>query len=124
MAIDVNELRIGNYIMLGDKPERVYSIIYDRNKGYAINHENYLADWYEPIVITEDFLNKNSTWNESIGRWVFYWGNTGSLFVRRAPEYNAFAVELGSGLVKIIFNVHRWQNLFYEISDTELKLTF
>lgn len=119
--IKPNELRIGNYFQWSK-----YSSI---GEGIdRITHGQQIMDYSsfkEPIALTEEWLERfGFVWNESIKHFTLNYGCNGVLFLKKYPEYGEghFGIQLGEHRYKVVQYVHKFQNLCFELTDTELEL--
>ena len=124
--IAAKELRLGNWINVkyndGVKPCRISnSLLADLliNDKFEISRKD-----CSPIPLTDDILlNKcGGRFMEEHNCFVFTWGRNGAYFLKYREYYKGYGMEFGKGYEKIIFNLHHFQNLFYDHSEVELKI--
>ena len=147
--IEAKSLRIGNLVKLGKEYVTVHQIIYDRRKGYSINHKDYEEAIFEPIPLTEDILvkcgfNKNkikgvTRFVDSIedidpsdkNKYTYWWDKNipTNNYVYDLPRFTLVQFGKGSDIywkyqmlsVKVK-SLHQLQNIFYCLTNTELNI--
>lgn len=110
----VEEVRIGNWVKMGGLPEQVNNITTIDVNGYSINR-------YEPIPLTEDILlkcgflkNTMFGYNE---HFIYRKGN-----IEITALYNCdFAIVIHE-TSRVFHYVHQLQNLYFSITNNDLKI--
>ena len=120
--IKANELRIGNYLLMGGRIIKISGILkngfYFGEHGYATN----IINWFEPISLTEEWLLKfgfEKTNNPTLysHKSVCMKHNTTSYYPVAFDDGGAFSIG------KNIQYVHQLQNLYFALTGEELNPT-
>ncbi len=117
-----NELRIGNYFTAGIMTdyETVFTIDYDRIQGYLINKSIPLSHLH-PIPLSPSILDKcgfkqdGGSFEKGIYQLSTQKNGKGYKPWVIADEYNH---QIG----EVILYLHQLQNLYYALTQTELKI--
>jgi hypothetical protein len=143
--IKINELRIGNLILINDYYDKsatgkIISItkidserFHNENKGvisgYSIDDEykdinGYWLKNIEPIPLTEE-------WFEKLSEEEFEFVGFGTRIIYQSIKYPAIKYEYSNDSVVLFFNdeminiieyVHRWQNIHFALTKEELTM--
>lgn len=132
--IEAKELRIGNLVITGNKDIlTVLSICFDRNKGYLIN--GYEESLFKPIEITPEILEKvgfkrsEEPYSSNIFNIYFKtrcFAIASDFLLARTKLFGvSFCEQNKMGMIHTLSHikyVHQLQNLFYSLTQTELKI--
>ncbi|WP_316841324.1 hypothetical protein [Pedobacter gandavensis] len=133
--MNVNELRIGNYISLNHeiandvaKPCEVLGILPDKRIAYKENNAAQLLecnhDQVSPILLNSDWLVNRLSFKDNGGGYFQHEDFNFFLFHVAEDEYYDCYKQVPSnddtGDFKTIQHVHKLQNLFFELFDEEL----
>lgn len=133
--MNVNELRIGNYISLNHEivndvanPCKVLGILPDKRIAYKENNADQLlecpADQANPILLNSDWLVNRLGFKDNGGGYFQHEDFNFFLFHVAEDEYYDCYKQVPSnddtGDFKTIQHVHKLQNLFFELFDEEL----
>lgn len=126
--MNVEDLRIGNYVIDSFNDVQKKVDVNDIAIAYKYQYLKLLSIPYEPIKLTEDWLEKFGFSDKEYKRGYIGIDNKQELsFVLQKPEFMGewqtfYAFELPqSRFVEIEF-VHQLQNLFYSIEGEDLVL--
>jgi len=119
-----NELRIGNWLTLGKNksPERVWKLIYDRNIGHCINSKDTLQEYYDPIPLTTELLEKCGFEFDQI-TWTLP-AYPKLMLAQGTDCFNYWIDTFSGGMMRSVKYLHELQNIFYWLTGgKELTIT-
>lgn len=124
--MEAKELRIGNWVIIGNKDIlTVLSICFDRNKGHLIN--GYEESLFKPIEITPEILEKAGFRRSSGGSVLLMdiaYTDTDLPCSLQTSGGNKMLICRG-GTYSIGAQcdyIHQLQNLYFALTQTELKI--
>lgn len=128
--IDVKELRIGNLVQpksqdFGDKPKVINQIHLLHNNKYMVYFKNYPVGCYindiDPIPLDEVSLDSNRAFTKHSG---VIWRISELAFIIKNPKGLLFLNYINNDMkyYKEIKYINQLQNLYYELTNTELNL--
>lgn len=119
--IHANELRIGNWIIRDDSPEKVYRIEGDWEHTAYINGSD---DTFDPIPLTPEILEKcgaERKTSDNGDRWICK-GIKIKKSTDRPGRFMVFGNVFITNQVLYIDYLHQYQNLIFCLTGTELTI--
>lgn len=113
--IAANELRIGNWVQIGNDHQIVYQIIFNRGSGHSINHKDYNEDFFNPVPLTPEILKKCELQEcqNFANDWTYIKEDEGEHYL--VCDF----VKVSSRPIKYL---HQLQNLYFSLTGRELEI--
>lgn len=112
--IQAQELRIGNLLIFRNLIEKDRIITVDGRFFFALRNNNVISEYYQPILLTEE-------WHLAISTEYVFEQDGSFAYVELISKGLPLKLEIKFELIKY---VHLWQNFYFALAGEELNINY
>ena len=119
--IQAKELKIGNLFLFTDEPKEIRSIT-GSHIEYAERYNGWFNSFFEPILITEEWLLKFGFTQTDKGVYVLWCSNYQKIQYIFSTISETQSVIYNNAFINNILYIHQLQNLYFALTQKELTI--